>query len=139
MPNHLEISSKVQSRTQNMQNSTKSRKSDMSGPAKTCPGGQVLTANQRKCFYFFQILHLSICLLTNLSVFMNHVFYYANSLFLIKSSVLLNKFISFYKIKCFNKQIYDFKIHRKDNIWKIFRTYKYEIYKEYIRNIHKYL
>ena len=30
-----------------MQNSTKSRKSDMSGLAKTCPGGQVLTANQR--------------------------------------------------------------------------------------------
>ena len=30
----------------------RSRKSDMSGPAKTCPGGQVLTANQRKYFYF---------------------------------------------------------------------------------------
>ena len=35
-----------------MQNSTKSRKSDMSGLAKTCPGGQVLTANQRKYFYW---------------------------------------------------------------------------------------
>ena len=29
-------------------------KSDMSGPARTCPGGQVLTANQRKYFYFFR-------------------------------------------------------------------------------------
>ena len=37
-----------------MHNSTKSRKSEMSGPAKTCPGGQVLTANQRKYFYFFR-------------------------------------------------------------------------------------
>ena len=50
MQNHLEISSETQFWTQSMQNSTKSRKSDMSGPAKTCPGGKVLTANQRKYF-----------------------------------------------------------------------------------------
>ena len=31
-----------------------------------------------------------------------------------------------------------FKIHTKENIWNILRTYKYEIYKEYIRNIHTY-
>ena len=30
----------------------KSRDVVMSGPPKTCPGGQVLTANQRKYFYF---------------------------------------------------------------------------------------
>ena len=29
---------------------------------RTCPGGQILTANQRKYFYFFQFLHLSILL-----------------------------------------------------------------------------
>ena len=58
--NHLEISSRNKLWTKNMRNSTKSRKSDMSGPSKTCPRGQVLTANQRKYFYFFQKLHLSI-------------------------------------------------------------------------------
>ena len=49
----------------------------MSGPAKTCPGGQVLTANQRK-YFFLQEIHLSFC---------------------------INKFIIFQKIICFIKQI----------------------------------
>ena len=58
----------------------------------------------------------------------------------------------FDKIICFIKQIYDlliksyvllskfmiFEIHTKEHIWKIFRTYEYEIYKEFIRNINKY-
>ena len=70
----------------------------------------------------------------------------------IKASVLLSKVIVFYKIRSLIKQIFDlltksyvlpgkfmnFKIHTKENRWNIFRTYKYEIYKEYIRNIHKY-
>ena len=51
-----------------MQNSIKSRKSDMSGPAKTCPGGQELTANQRKHFYFFKFFTCPF-LLTNLLCF----------------------------------------------------------------------
>ena len=34
----------------------------MSGPAKTCPGGQVLTANQRKCFYFSDFIKSSVLL-----------------------------------------------------------------------------
>ena len=37
----------------------KSRDLDMSGPAKASPGGQVLTANLRKYFFFSQQLHLS--------------------------------------------------------------------------------
>ena len=32
---------------------------DLPGPVWTSPGGQVLTANQRKYFFFFQKLHLS--------------------------------------------------------------------------------
>ena len=49
-----------------MKKLTKSRDLDMSGLAKTCLGGQALTANQRK--YFFQELHLS-SLLVNLAFF----------------------------------------------------------------------
>jgi hypothetical protein len=52
--------------TQNMQKSTKSRKSDMSGPAS--PGGQVLTANQRKYFIFSELTPFRF-LLANLSFF----------------------------------------------------------------------
>ena len=44
MQNHLEISSKNEFWIQNMHNSTKSRKSDVSGLAKTCLGGRVPTA-----------------------------------------------------------------------------------------------
>ena len=53
----------------NVQNWTKSRDLDMSGPAKTCPGGQVLTANQRKYFYFFRFYTFPF-FLTNLSYFL---------------------------------------------------------------------
>ena len=53
MQNHYVISSKYYFWTRNVRNWTKTLTSVMSGPAKTCPGGQVLTANQRKCFYFF--------------------------------------------------------------------------------------
>ena len=58
MQNHLEISSKTQLGTRNVRNWTNTMTLDMSGPAKTCPGGQVLTANQRNTF-IFQKLHLS--------------------------------------------------------------------------------
>ena len=57
MQNHLEISSKTQFWTLNVRNWTQSRDLVMSGLAKTCPGGQVLTANQRK--YFFQKLKIT--------------------------------------------------------------------------------
>ena len=55
----------------------KSRDLVMSGPAKTCPGGQVLTANQRKYFYFFR----------------NYTF-----------PSFINKFIILCKIICFYKK-----------------------------------
>ena len=55
MQNHYEISSKYHFWTRNVRNLTKSRDLDMSGLAKTCPGGQILTANQRKYFYFSEI------------------------------------------------------------------------------------
>ena len=48
MQNHLEISLKTYFWTQHVRNYAKTLTSDMSGPAKVCPGGQVLTANQRK-------------------------------------------------------------------------------------------
>ena len=51
MQNHLEISSKNKFRTQSKQNLTKTLTLDMSGLAKTRPGGQVLIANQRKHFF----------------------------------------------------------------------------------------
>ena len=89
MQNHLEISSKNKFWTQNMQKSTNSQKSDMFGPAKTCPGGQVLTANQRKYFsrnYTFPLVE-------------QQIYHF------IKSYVLLNKFIIVCKIMCFTKQI----------------------------------
>ena len=54
MQNHLEISSTTYFWIRNVRNLTKSRDLDMSGLAKTCPGGQVLTANQRKYFCFFR-------------------------------------------------------------------------------------
>ena len=78
-----------------MQNSTEIRKSDMSGPAKTCPGGQVLTANQRKYFYFFRNYTFPFCI----SKFI---------IFLIKSYVLLRECIIFYKIIGFTKRMYHF-------------------------------
>ena len=62
MQNHLEISSKTQFWTRNVRNWTKSRDLVMSGLAKTCPGGQILTANQRKYFYFSGITHLKFLL-----------------------------------------------------------------------------
>ena len=37
-----------------MLNLTKSRDLDMSGPAKTSPGGQVLVSKAGFCFYFFR-------------------------------------------------------------------------------------
>ena len=80
MQNHLEISSKTEFWTRNVRNLAKSRDLVMSGLAKTCAGGQVLTANQRK--YFFSDF--------------------------IKSLVLPNKFIIFYKIIGVTKQIYYF-------------------------------
>ena len=89
--NHAEsfrISIKNQFWIQSMQNSTNSRKSDMSGPAKTCPGGQVLTANQRK-YLFLEITPFH--------------FYSQIYNFSIKSSASLNKCIVFYKIMCFTK------------------------------------
>ena len=51
MQNHLEISSRTLFWTRNVPNWTKSRELDMSGPAKTSPGGQVLVA--KPCLYFF--------------------------------------------------------------------------------------
>ena len=78
MQNHLEISSKIQIWIRNVRNLTKSRDLVMSGLAKTCPGGQLLTANQWE--YFFSEITPLHFLLTNL--------------------------LSFYKIMCFTEQIY---------------------------------
>ena len=108
------IFKKTKFSTQSIQNYIKSRKSDMSGPAKTCPGGQVLTANQRKYFYFSEITPFHF-LLANLHFP--------------------------YKIICFNVQIYDlltescvlrnefmiFKIHTREHRWNIFREYIWNI------------
>ena len=74
MQNHLEIQLKIQFWTRNVSGWIKTLTLDMSGPAKTCPGGQILTANQRKYFYFSDLkpFHL---LLHVLGIFENHVFY----------------------------------------------------------------
>ena len=79
MQNHLEISSTCHFWTRNVRNWINSRDLDMSGPAKTCPGGQVLNANQRKYFYFSEIKPLQF---------------------------FIHKFIIFYKSKRFYEQIY---------------------------------
>ena len=52
------------------------------------------------------------------------------------SNVLQSKFMIF-KSMCFTKQIHKFEDTYNGNIWKIFRTYKYEMYEENIR-INKY-
>ena len=81
MRNHLEIWSKNKFWTRNVRNWTQSLTLNMSGLAKTCPGGQVFTANQRKYFFSPEITPFH-SLLTNLLSFRN-------------SYVLLNKFIIF--------------------------------------------
>merc|ERR1711924_47907 len=98
MQNHLLISSKYNFWTRNVRNWTKSRDLDMSGLAKTCPGGQVLTANQRKYFYFFR--------------FYTFPFLLSKFLFLIKTYDLLSKFTIFYKIIGFIKRIYRFFLYK---------------------------
>ena len=115
MQNHYEISSKTLFWSQNMQNWTKSRDLVMSRPAKswfghvrTCPRGQVLTSKQRKYFFFFEILHLSIFYDQYLLQNSGNIFFWdftpfhfllANLLFFIRSCVFMIKFIIFYKIK----------------------------------------
>ena len=107
--------------TRNVRNFTKTLTSVMSGPAKTCPGGQVLTANQRTCFLFFRFYKI-IGFTEQVYHFLeNHRFYWINLSFFIKSSVLLREFIifikssvlrkefiSFYKINGFTIRIYHF-------------------------------
>ena len=82
----------------------------MSGPAKTCPGGQVLTANQRKYFHFFRLYTFPFLLAFFMIVCRNIRFTKQIYQFLIKSSVLLKEFITFYKIIGFTKRIYHFSI-----------------------------
>ena len=94
MQNDLEIISKSKLWTRNVQNLTKSRNLDMSGPAKTCPAGQVLTANQRK--YFFLKNYTFPSFVSKFIIFHeNHAISLANLSFFIKSYVLLNKFMIF--------------------------------------------
>ena len=95
MQNHLEISSKTLFWTRNVLDWTKSRDLDMSGPAKTSPGGQVLVSKAGFCFYFFRNYTCSFFI----SKFI---------MFFWKSYVLLSKFLMLYKIICFTKQIYHF-------------------------------
>ena len=54
MQNKLEISLKKSVLERSMRNLIKSRDLVMSGPAKTCPGGQVLTANQRQYHFLLE-------------------------------------------------------------------------------------
>ena len=120
MQNHIEISSTTKFWIRKMRNSTKSRKSDMSGPAKTCPGGQVLTANQRKYFIFSEItpflfsrnfyycLQNHTLLLTNLSVFVKSFVLVSKFIIFYEIIFLLSKFIIFYKVIGLIKQIYYF-------------------------------
>ena len=79
--------------TQNVRNWTETLTSDMSGPAKASPGGEVLVS--KAGFYFLsQKLHLS-C-----SYYLNHSF----------KSKFLNPKVNLWlsnKISCFLKQIYD--------------------------------
>ena len=85
----------------------KSRDFVMSGLAKTCPGGQVLTASHREYYFLeitpsfrflspfsFQKIHLSIFINNLITCLRNQLFYQANW--------------SFYKIICFINQIYHF-------------------------------
>ena len=132
MQNHYVISSKTLFWNQNIQNFTKSPDLDMSGPEKswfghvrTCPGGQVLTSNHRKYFYFFRFYKYLVQTIGNTFIFWDFTpfhflwpvltskqrkyFYFsdftpfhfllANLSFFIKSCVFMIKFIIFYKIK----------------------------------------
>ena len=94
----------MKSRDLDMSGSAKASPGGMSGPVRTCldlpgpvwtsPGGQVLTANQRKCFYFSDFIKSSV--LSNKVI----IFY--------KIIGLLREFIMFYKIIGFTDQFYHF-------------------------------
>ena len=75
MQNHLEISSKTLFWTRNVPNWTKSRDLDMSGPAKTSPGGQVLVSKAGFCFYFFRNYTFPFFISKFIMFFENHMFY----------------------------------------------------------------
>ena len=108
MQNHYVISSKYHFWTRNVPNWIKTLTSVMSGPAKTCPGGQVLTANQRKYFQFFRfytfpffinklyILHKIICFTKQIYIFHKIIGF-------------IKRIYHFYKIISFTKQIYEYK------------------------------
>ena len=74
MQNHLEISAKTLFGTRNVPNWTKSRDLDMSGPAKTSPGGQVLVSKAGFCFYFFRNYTFPFFINKFIMFFENHMF-----------------------------------------------------------------
>ena len=83
----------------------KNRDLDMSGPEKswfghvrTCPGGQVLTSNHRKYFYFFRFYKYLLQTIGNTFIFSDFTPFH----------FLLANLSFFYKIKCFYKQIHHF-------------------------------
>ena len=62
MQNHSEITSKTKFGTRNVRKLTKTLTSDMSGPAKASPGGQVLDS-KAGIYFSSQKLHLSFLLI----------------------------------------------------------------------------
>ena len=128
MQNHLEITSKNQFWTRSVRNWTKTLTSIMSEPAKACQEQKSLSAKRVFPFLFFRNYTFPILISTfifvhriilfikyNYHFLWNHVFYYANLWFLIKSCVSLSKFIMLCKIICFIKQIYD--LLTKSCVW----------------------
>ena len=89
MQNHLEFLSKNQFWTRNVRNWTKSRDLVMSGPAKTCPGGQKYLLQTNGNTFISEIAPFQ---------FLLAIFY-----IFIRSFVVLSKFIIFYNIIGFTK------------------------------------
>ena len=85
--NHFEISSEINFWNWNMRNRTKTLTLDMSGRAKTCPGGQVLTANQRKHFYLFRFYTFPF-LLANLNILKKSCVFIKHNLSFLQNNVI---------------------------------------------------
>ena len=105
----------------------------MSGPAKTCPGGQVLTANQR--MYFSQELHLSIFYDQYLLQNSGNTFFEILHL----SLFLLTNLLFFYKIMCFIKQIHEDKSLSLNHVFtkQIYHSYKTICFTKHIHHFYK--
>ena len=86
MQNDLEITSKIQLCFRNVRNWTETLTSDMSGPAKASPGGQILVSKASFLFFFFRNY--------TFSIFCWQIHHF------VKPCVLINKFIILYKIIC---------------------------------------